>query len=92
MKSRITIEVDFENNNNPVLQVINTPSDDVRDSLVSVFIQRLCAGTISRWLRIEYKGERRPNPQEVGHVYHIIPITDTELPQEMALMQAATIK
>ena len=41
MTSRITLEVDFENNNEPVIQVMYRHSDDVRDKLLSNFLQIL---------------------------------------------------
>jgi len=40
MTSRISIEVDFDNNNEPVLQILQRKSDDVRDSLLSAFLQK----------------------------------------------------
>lgn len=51
MKSRISIEVDFENEhhpNQPVIQIISRQSDDVRDKLIQQFLQKfngsgLCA-------------------------------------------------
>jgi hypothetical protein len=38
MKSRITIEVDFENGNKPVIQILKQNSDDVRDNLIQSFL------------------------------------------------------
>jgi len=40
MKSKITIEMDFENNT-PVLQVNYQQSDDVRDKLIGEFFNKL---------------------------------------------------
>lgn len=51
MKSRITIEVDFENGNEPVIQIISRNSDDVRDSLIKSFYQKLGS---SSWCRIQF--------------------------------------
>jgi hypothetical protein len=86
MNSKITIEVDFSNNNLPVVRVLHRKSDDVRDSLVSNFIQHLDHTSISRWLRIEYRGERTPD----GHVWDLVPISSSlaELEQEAKLMMA----
>ena len=39
MKSRITIEVDFENGNKPVIQILKQNSDDVRDNLIQSFLE-----------------------------------------------------
>lgn len=42
MKSKITIEIDFENGNAPFIQVVNDrESLDVRDKLITAFIQKL---------------------------------------------------
>lgn len=49
MKSRITIDFDFENNQ-PVIEINYQSSDDVRDKLVNGFLERL--GYDSAWFRI----------------------------------------
>lgn len=49
MNSRITIEVNFEDNNRPVIQILQRKSDDVRDNLLSSFLQSLHG---SSWLNI----------------------------------------
>ena len=41
MKSRITVEVDYNNNNQPVIQILQHASDDVRDGLVKAFTEKL---------------------------------------------------
>lgn len=86
MNSKITIEVDFSNNNLPVVRILHRKSDDVRDSLVSNFIQHLDHTSISRWLKIEYRGERSPD----GHVWDIVPISSSlaQLEEEARLMMA----
>lgn len=83
MNSKITIEVDFSNNNTPVIRILHRKSDDVRDSLVSNFIQHLDHTSISRWLRFEYRGERQD-----GHVWDIVPISSSlsQLEEEAKLM------
>lgn len=53
MKSRITIEVDFDNRNEPVIQIISRKSDDVRDNLIQAFYQKLGGG--SSWCKIVFK-------------------------------------
>ena len=50
MNSKITIEVDFENGNEPVIQIISRNSDDIRDKLIRFFIERL--GGDSSWCKI----------------------------------------
>lgn len=45
MKSRITIDVDFDNQ--PVLKIEYSPSEDVRDKLVKKFLESF--GGDSRW-------------------------------------------
>ena len=86
MNSKITIEVDFSSNNTPVVRILQRKSEDVRDSLVSNFIQHLDHTSISRWLKIEYRGERAPD----GQVWDLVPIESTiaALKEEMRLMQS----
>jgi hypothetical protein len=54
MKSRITIEVDFDNGNLPVIKIVSRESDDVRDKLLRSFLQQL--NHKSRWCVIQYEG------------------------------------
>jgi len=89
MKSRISIEVDFENSNQPVIQIISNDSEDVRDKLIKSFLEGL--GHKSRWCRIEYKGQRsNPNPLDYSNnsVYHISVIGTDKIPEEADLMNA----
>ena len=95
MKSKITIEVDFENNNLPVLRILQSDSDDVRDKLVSSFLQSL--GHTSRWARMDYDGVHNLSPsslnlQEESHRWFIRPITPQEIEAEIKLMQAVLRK
>ncbi len=91
MKSRITIEVDFENANEPVIQILQNSSDDVRDSLISQFLQG--REHLSRWLKIQFKGNRSDG--EIFHnfgtnnVYHISIVKPKDIEEEIKLMQAA---
>ena len=89
MKSRITIEVDFENGNMPVIQVLQQNSDDVRDNLIKSFLQSLQHS--SRWCKIQYIGYRavyNGGVQEIdnAHTWRIIPMRPQEIPDEMKLM------
>lgn len=81
MLSRLTIEVDFSNGNIPCIQILQENSDDVRDKLVSQFLQSLMH--TSRWCRIEYIGEQR-----LAHRWSITPITPYDLQSEIKLMEA----
>jgi hypothetical protein len=86
MNSRISVEVDFENNNLPVIQILRKDSPDVRDKLVSAFLQSL--QHTSRWCKITYVGGTDHNNNEVGDQWKISPITPLELMEEMKLMEA----
>lgn len=55
MKSRITIEIDFDNQRKPVIQILSRQSDDIRDKMVSDFLQLL--GHESTTCNIKYVGE-----------------------------------
>lgn len=91
MKSRITIEVNFDEGNLPVIQILNTHSDDVRDKLISSFLQSL--QHISRWCKIIYMGDESHfhphfNDGLAIHKWHIVPITPKDIESEMKLMKA----
>lgn len=83
MKSRISIEIDFENQNKPVIQIARQSSDDVRDSLIQSFLEQRGSG--SRWLTIQYKGESL----EGKSLFHLVVVTPSELEEEIKLMKAA---
>lgn len=51
MKSKITIEVDFNNGNKPVIQIVAKNSDDIRDNLIRAFYQSLGG---SSWCKIQF--------------------------------------
>lgn len=90
MKSRITIEVNFDEGNLPVIQILSQHSDDVRDKLISSFLQSLAH--TSRWCKIVYMGnysvygtkEAELNPV---HRWHIVPIRPDEIREEIKLME-----
>ena len=54
MKSRITIEIDFDNQRKPFIQIIQRTSDDIRDRLVSDFLELL---DDSSMCSVDYIGE-----------------------------------
>lgn len=93
MKSRITIEVDFDNGNAPIIKIIQQQSSDVRDALLCQFVQSL--KHTSRWLRIEYKGnnpvssESEKSDLSYQHQYHIIPLTPDDFHEELPIIQSA---
>lgn len=91
MKSRITIEVDFDNNNLPVIEVLSQDSDDVRDRLIKSFLQSL--QHTSRWCKIIYCGEASTFDDATVNKqrWRIAPITPKEIKDEIKLMEA-TIK
>jgi hypothetical protein len=41
MNSRITIEIDFDNKNEPILKIHYKQSDDVRDKLLKSLLEKL---------------------------------------------------
>jgi len=95
MKSRISIEIDFENGNQPVIQILARTSDDVRDSLIQAFLQSL--QHTSRWCKIEYLGESWNNSTEAPlyeevRRWAIKPMTINEIPSEIKLMQSVIKK
>ena len=85
MRSRITVEIDFENGNRPVIQVHERDSDDVRDRLISAVFEKL--GHHSRWFRAEFK-HNSMNEEGPGDIWHLIPIHPSEYEEEIKLMIA----
>lgn len=92
MKSRITIEVDFEKNNLPVIQILQINSDDVRDKLLQSFLQSL--QYTSRWYKINYIGNMgtwdgvKDSVFNEAHKWQIQPLYVSEIPEEIKLMKA----
>lgn len=89
MESRITIEVDFENNNLPIIQIVSKESEDVRDKLVKSFLQSL--KHTSRWTTIEFVGNNHDRVTDgipTAWIWKIAPITPENLQTEINLMQA----
>ena len=84
MKSRITVEVDFSNNNQPILQIIKMDSDDVRDRLVAHFTEQLGG---SSWLTIKWVGNKSPEPggQDFDRI-HIAPIRPEQFKEQAEIM------
>ncbi len=88
MKSRISIEVDFENGNKPVIQIIRRESDDVRDNLISSFLQSL---QTSSWLKIRWIQNWDYDRDKSEHFQRIfietIPLKEIEAEAQIMLEQ-----
>lgn len=94
MKSRITIEVDFDNGNEPVIQILSRNSDDIRDRLIKSFYQKLHG--IS-WCKIKFvqdiPDETSPTPsggfieglQGFKRIF-ITPISESQLKEQAEIM------
>lgn len=85
MKSRITIEVDFENGNEPVIQIVSRNSDDVRDNLIKAFYQKLGS---SSWCKIWFAQDivNHDDYNEGFKRIFISPIPERELGEEAKIM------
>lgn len=82
MTSRITIEVDFENGNQPVIQIISPiDSDDVRDKLIKSFLQSFQG--LSSWLTIDFQERHREGEMRVI----IRPVKPEQIMEQSAEMQ-----
>lgn len=80
MKSRITIEVDFDNGNQPVIVLNYQKSDDIRDKLVGSFIDKFAHQRA--WCQVHYMGERLNGTQ-----FNIIPIQPKDFVEQGNLMK-----
>jgi hypothetical protein len=82
MRSRITIELDFDKGQ-PFIKVLNnTVSDDVRDKLVTFFRQRL--GHTSSWGKIIFPTYPNVDSDEV--LFEIHPLRPDQLEDESKIM------
>ena len=81
MKSRISIEVDFDNDNQPVIQILQADSDDVRDKLLSHFTQQFNG---SSWCRIRW-ADPDTSPQGFNRIF-ITPVKESEFKEEAQIM------
>lgn len=80
MKSRITIEVDFENGNEPYILIQKESSDDVRDKLLSHFTQQFGG---SSWCQIKW---RTPSNLDGADFIQITPIKAEQFERQATLM------
>lgn len=83
MKSRITIEVDFDSGNQPVIQIIQKESDDVRDKLLKSFLESL--GGTSSWCRVFWTHDMF-QPERYSRIF-ITPVKPDKLGEQAAIMQ-----
>lgn len=85
MKSRITIEVDFEHGNQPIIQILQSDSDDVRDRLLSAFCQQFGG---SSWCTIKWVSQAPDNPNQntFFNRIHITPINPKDFKEQAAIM------
>jgi hypothetical protein len=74
MKSRLTIEIDFEDGNKPVIEMKYESSDDVRDKLIKAFMEGLSSQ--STWCRAMF----------YGSTLKIWPLSHLELGEHSKLM------
>lgn len=88
MESRIRVAVDFDNGNQPVLHIAKKSSEDVRDDLLSAFIESFPSWA-NRWAKVIYKGEDLSEGVRGQTLhYHIVPMSANDLINEMKLMTA----
>lgn len=83
MKSRITIEVDFENGNQPVIQIMQMHSDDVRDKLLGSFSQQFGG---SSWCQIKWVSNYGTTYEDAINCIHISPIKPEQLTEQAKVM------
>ncbi len=83
MKSRITVEVDFDNGNQPVIQILKANSEDVRDKLISSFTQQLGG---SSWCQIKWVNHHQDRDGKDINTIHITPISPEQLKDQADTM------
>jgi hypothetical protein len=76
MKSRVSVDVDIDNQ--PIIKVEYTPSDDVRDKLVKTFLETFGSG--SSWTRITF--QYVPDAPVINNTIFIRPIPPRALGKE----------
>lgn len=84
MNSKITIEINFDNGNEPVIQIIFRNSDDVRDKLIKSFLERL--GGDSSWCKIFCDEGRSESGADKFQRWKIYPINAAQFKEEGAVM------
>lgn len=90
MKSRISIEVDFENGNTPIIQILRafpehgSEQEDVRDKLVHAFCRSL--EYTSSWAKFEFMQNHTVNGVTEFQRIKITTVTPKQLNDEALLM------
>ena len=79
MRSKITIELDFDLNV-PYIRVDNVTTDDVRDKILQNFREKL--GASSSWMRVEF--EHSPSDSTTFRIYAVTP---KELEEQAEIMR-----
>lgn len=79
MKSRVTIDVDFDNQ--PVLKIEYVPSEDVRDKLVKKFLESF--GGESRWAEFYFINDSQQLSKAVHGQANSIALVRPLSPHEM---------
>lgn len=82
MKSRITLDVDHDNQ--PIIKIEYNPSDDVRDKLVKRFLETF--GSESCWARFEYVTANHEH-KVLNREAVLRPVCAYDLPEEVQEMQ-----
>lgn len=83
MKSRITVEVDFDNNNSPILQILlNKNSDDLRDKMLAHFTEQVGG---SSWLQIKWAEQQGGLPDDAQRIV-IRPIKADQFKEQAEIM------
>jgi len=82
MNSRITIELDLDNNNESYIKVKSAFSDDLRDKILRNFIEAF--GHQNGWMRFEYTGTDELD----NKYYRISNIRKYDLSSQADLMKA----
>lgn len=72
MDSRISAAIDFNNGNKTCINIVQRESEDVRDGIVSSFLQSFA--TEDRYAKIVYVGEN-----EYEKHYRIVPLDKEEI-------------
>lgn len=90
MKSKVTVELDYENGNIPVIQILRVfpePDEiheDSRDRMIHSFCQRL--GYVSDWAKVDFVQNHAPDGRTKHQRIFITPISPEELESQSMLM------
>lgn len=89
MKSKITIEVDFDQNNTPYIRLlVDKNSDDVRDKLLRAFLEKLGHESVFGKIVCKSDATTEENVQRWG----IYPIPAEKIEEELSFFNSLFIK